>query len=119
MLEHSRYTNKQGATINAFQHFTYPESKKTPVLANIQCLFSTRTANDLRRTFKSLFSQSLTRAARSPSGRALQRRVPSDFEKITVTLIMFFLCLLPSIQKLWLLVFVITHIRSRTQSLDL
>ncbi|KAJ6502090.1 kinase-like domain-containing protein, partial [Mycena sanguinolenta] len=35
-LEHPRYTDKQGATINAFQHFTYLESKKTLVLADIQ-----------------------------------------------------------------------------------
>ncbi|KAJ6506646.1 kinase-like domain-containing protein, partial [Mycena sanguinolenta] len=36
-LEHPRYTDKQSATINAFQHFIYLESKKTLVLANIQC----------------------------------------------------------------------------------
>ncbi|KAJ7239857.1 kinase-like domain-containing protein [Mycena rebaudengoi] len=35
-LEHPRYTDKQGATINAFQHFTYINSNKSLVLADIQ-----------------------------------------------------------------------------------
>ncbi|KAJ7270397.1 kinase-like domain-containing protein, partial [Mycena rebaudengoi] len=35
-LEHPRYTDKQGATINVFQHFTYLNSNKTFVLADIQ-----------------------------------------------------------------------------------
>ncbi|KAJ7504746.1 kinase-like domain-containing protein [Mycena galericulata] len=35
-LEHPRYTDKQGATVNAFQHFTYINSNKALVLADIQ-----------------------------------------------------------------------------------
>ncbi|KAJ6621498.1 hypothetical protein B0H10DRAFT_1945314 [Mycena sp. CBHHK59/15] len=35
-LEHPRYTDKQGATINVFQHFTYINSNKALVLADIQ-----------------------------------------------------------------------------------
>ncbi|KAJ6470993.1 kinase-like domain-containing protein, partial [Mycena sanguinolenta] len=35
-LEHPRHTDKQGATINAFQQFTYLKSEKTLVLADIQ-----------------------------------------------------------------------------------
>ncbi|KAJ7323685.1 kinase-like domain-containing protein [Mycena albidolilacea] len=35
-LEHPHHTDKQGATINVFQHFTYLNSNKTLVLANIQ-----------------------------------------------------------------------------------
>ncbi|KAJ7508148.1 kinase-like domain-containing protein [Mycena galericulata] len=35
-LEHPRYTDKQGATINAFQHFTYINSNKSLVIADIQ-----------------------------------------------------------------------------------
>ncbi|KAJ7167782.1 kinase-like domain-containing protein [Mycena filopes] len=35
-LEHPRYTDKQGATVNAFQHFTYVNSNKALVLADIQ-----------------------------------------------------------------------------------
>jgi hypothetical protein len=35
-LEHPRYTDKQGVTINVFQHFTYLNSNKTFVLADIQ-----------------------------------------------------------------------------------
>ncbi|KAJ7845943.1 kinase-like domain-containing protein, partial [Mycena olivaceomarginata] len=38
-LEHPRYTDKQGATINAFQHFTYINSNKSLVIADIQCQF--------------------------------------------------------------------------------
>ncbi|KAJ7026381.1 kinase-like domain-containing protein, partial [Mycena alexandri] len=36
-LEHPRYSDKQGATINAFEHFTYVNSNKALVLADIQC----------------------------------------------------------------------------------
>ncbi|KAJ7856202.1 kinase-like domain-containing protein [Mycena olivaceomarginata] len=35
-LEHPRYTDKQGATINVFQHFIYINSNKALVLADIQ-----------------------------------------------------------------------------------
>ncbi|KAJ7797566.1 kinase-like domain-containing protein, partial [Mycena olivaceomarginata] len=35
-LEHPRHTDKQGATINAFQHFTYLNSNKNLLLADIQ-----------------------------------------------------------------------------------
>ncbi|KAK7007171.1 kinase-like domain-containing protein [Favolaschia claudopus] len=35
-LDHPKYSDKQGATINAFQHFVYLYSKKTLVLADIQ-----------------------------------------------------------------------------------
>ncbi|KAK6974644.1 kinase-like domain-containing protein [Favolaschia claudopus] len=35
-LDHPRYSDKQGATINAFQHFTYLYSNETLVLADIQ-----------------------------------------------------------------------------------
>ncbi|KAJ7912785.1 kinase-like domain-containing protein [Mycena leptocephala] len=35
-LEHPHHTDKQGATINAFQHFTYLNSNKTLILADIQ-----------------------------------------------------------------------------------
>ncbi|KAJ7818140.1 kinase-like domain-containing protein, partial [Mycena leptocephala] len=35
-LEHPRYSDKQGATINVFQHFSYLFSNKTLVLADIQ-----------------------------------------------------------------------------------
>ncbi|KAJ7788029.1 kinase-like domain-containing protein [Mycena olivaceomarginata] len=35
-LEHPRHTDKQGATINAFQHFTYLNSNKSLLLADIQ-----------------------------------------------------------------------------------
>ncbi|KAJ7834210.1 kinase-like domain-containing protein [Mycena olivaceomarginata] len=35
-LEHPHHTDKQGATINVFQHFTYLNSNKTLVLADIQ-----------------------------------------------------------------------------------
>ncbi|KAJ7867119.1 kinase-like domain-containing protein [Mycena leptocephala] len=35
-LEHPRYTDKQGATVNAFQHFTYINSNKSLVIADIQ-----------------------------------------------------------------------------------
>ncbi|KAJ7348383.1 kinase-like domain-containing protein [Mycena albidolilacea] len=35
-LEHPQHTDKQGATINVFQHFTYLNSNKTLVLADIQ-----------------------------------------------------------------------------------
>ncbi|KAJ7785412.1 hypothetical protein B0H14DRAFT_2630575 [Mycena olivaceomarginata] len=35
-LEHPRYSDKQGATINAFQHFVYINSDKSLVLADIQ-----------------------------------------------------------------------------------
>ncbi|KAJ7842538.1 hypothetical protein B0H14DRAFT_2171904, partial [Mycena olivaceomarginata] len=34
-LEHPRYNDKQGATINAFQHFVYLNLNKSPVLADI------------------------------------------------------------------------------------
>ncbi|KAK7059339.1 hypothetical protein R3P38DRAFT_2496092, partial [Favolaschia claudopus] len=34
-LDHPRYSDKQGATINAFQHFTYLYSNETLVLADI------------------------------------------------------------------------------------
>ncbi|KAJ6459088.1 hypothetical protein C8R45DRAFT_942510 [Mycena sanguinolenta] len=34
-LEHPRHTDKQGATINAFQHFTYLNSNKSLLLARI------------------------------------------------------------------------------------
>jgi hypothetical protein len=36
-FEHPRYSDKQGATINLFKHFTYIQSNKTLVLADIQC----------------------------------------------------------------------------------
>ncbi|KAJ7429793.1 kinase-like domain-containing protein [Mycena galericulata] len=35
-LDHPRYSDKQGATINAFQHFSYLYSNNTLVLADIQ-----------------------------------------------------------------------------------
>ncbi|KAJ7902868.1 hypothetical protein B0H14DRAFT_2555344 [Mycena olivaceomarginata] len=35
-LEHPRHTDKQGATINAFQHFTYLNSNKSLLLTDIQ-----------------------------------------------------------------------------------
>ncbi|KAJ7182146.1 hypothetical protein C8R46DRAFT_1027952 [Mycena filopes] len=35
-FEHPRYTDKQGATVNAFQHLTYVNSNKALVLADIQ-----------------------------------------------------------------------------------
>ncbi|KAK7012540.1 kinase-like domain-containing protein, partial [Favolaschia claudopus] len=35
-LDHPRYSDKQGTTINAFQHFTYIYSNETLVLADIQ-----------------------------------------------------------------------------------
>ncbi|KAJ7797900.1 kinase-like domain-containing protein, partial [Mycena olivaceomarginata] len=35
-LEHPRYSDKQGAMINAFQHFIYLNSNKSLVLADIQ-----------------------------------------------------------------------------------
>ncbi|KAK6984680.1 kinase-like domain-containing protein, partial [Favolaschia claudopus] len=35
-LDHPHYTDKQGATINSFQHFTYLYSNRTLVLADIQ-----------------------------------------------------------------------------------
>ncbi|KAJ7720497.1 kinase-like domain-containing protein [Mycena olivaceomarginata] len=35
-LEHPHHTDKQGATINVFQHFTYLNSNKALVLADIQ-----------------------------------------------------------------------------------
>ncbi|KAF8133559.1 kinase-like domain-containing protein, partial [Mycena galopus ATCC 62051] len=35
-LEHPRHSDKQGATINAFQHFVYINSNKSLVLADIQ-----------------------------------------------------------------------------------
>lgn len=38
-LEHPRHTDKQGATINAFQHFMYLNSNKSLLLADIQCGF--------------------------------------------------------------------------------
>ncbi|KAJ7692481.1 hypothetical protein B0H14DRAFT_2203910, partial [Mycena olivaceomarginata] len=38
-LEHPRYSDKQGATINAFQHFFYLNSNKSLVLADIQTRF--------------------------------------------------------------------------------
>ncbi|KAJ6562463.1 kinase-like domain-containing protein, partial [Mycena capillaripes] len=35
-LDHPRHNDKQGATINVFQHFSYFKSNKTLVLADIQ-----------------------------------------------------------------------------------
>ncbi|KAJ7814174.1 hypothetical protein B0H13DRAFT_1664891, partial [Mycena leptocephala] len=35
-LDHPRYSDKQGTTINAFQHFSYCYSNNTLVLADIQ-----------------------------------------------------------------------------------
>jgi hypothetical protein len=35
-LDHPRYSDKQGATINVFQHFSYLFSNKALVLADIQ-----------------------------------------------------------------------------------
>ncbi|KAJ7924823.1 hypothetical protein B0H13DRAFT_1560874, partial [Mycena leptocephala] len=35
-LDHPRYSDKQGAATNVFQHFSYLLSNKTPFLADIQ-----------------------------------------------------------------------------------
>ncbi|KAF8125226.1 kinase-like domain-containing protein, partial [Mycena galopus ATCC 62051] len=44
-LEHPRHSDKQGATINAFQHFVYINSNKSLVLADIQASESHNSAS--------------------------------------------------------------------------
>ncbi|KAJ7737569.1 kinase-like domain-containing protein [Mycena metata] len=58
-LEHPRYSDKQGATINAFQHFTYVNSNKALVLADIQSSESYDVSNKAAILFD-LMSHTLT-----------------------------------------------------------
>ncbi|KAF8131324.1 kinase-like domain-containing protein, partial [Mycena galopus ATCC 62051] len=58
-LEHPRYSDKQGATINAFQHFVYLNSNKSLVLADIQASESHNSASKASVLFD-LMSHTLT-----------------------------------------------------------
>ncbi|KAJ7849499.1 kinase-like domain-containing protein [Mycena olivaceomarginata] len=58
-LEHPRYSDKQGATINAFQHLVYLNSNKSLVLADIQTSKSHNSASKASVLFD-LISHTLT-----------------------------------------------------------
>ncbi|KAJ7842097.1 hypothetical protein B0H14DRAFT_2359794 [Mycena olivaceomarginata] len=59
-LEHPRYTDKQGATINVFQHFIHINSNKALVLADIQYEICPHDASQKSSILFDLMSHTLT-----------------------------------------------------------
>ncbi|KAJ7802342.1 hypothetical protein B0H14DRAFT_2385585, partial [Mycena olivaceomarginata] len=59
-LEHPRYTYKQGATINVFQHFIYINSNKALVLADIHYEVCPHDASQKASILFDLMSHTLT-----------------------------------------------------------
>ncbi|KAK6966417.1 hypothetical protein R3P38DRAFT_2590987 [Favolaschia claudopus] len=60
-LDHPKNSDKQGATINAFQYFVYLYSKKTLVLADIQGALNSQLLNSSRSITLSIASESHSR----------------------------------------------------------
>ncbi|KAK7001181.1 hypothetical protein R3P38DRAFT_2559316, partial [Favolaschia claudopus] len=64
-LDHPKYSDKQGATINAFQHFVYLYSKKTLVLADIQGALNSQLRSLNRSNALSIASESHSRLSQN------------------------------------------------------